>query len=64
MIIESARIVRELQGAYANVITYKERCDACGYIAPKNSFAFSMLPSEAPTASKALSALVALSTRW
>ena len=47
VIIEDAPIVRELQGAYANVITYKERCDACGYLAPKNSFAFSMLPSEA-----------------
>ena len=46
-VVEGASLVGEFQGAYANVITYKQRCDACGYLAPRNSFAFSMLPSEA-----------------
>ena len=46
-VIEGASLVREYQGAYTNVLTYKERCDACGYLAPKDSLAFSMLPSEA-----------------
>src|ERR687894_1386520 len=45
-VIEGASLVREFQGAYANVLTYKEWCNACGYLAPKTSFAFSMLPYE------------------
>jgi len=64
-VIEGASLVREYQGAYANVLTYKQQCDACGYLAPKDSFAFSMFPYEAPppTTQKALSALVALTIR-
>ena len=43
-VIEGASLVREFQGAYSNVINYKQRCEACEYLAPNNSFAFSMLP--------------------
>jgi predicted RNA-binding Zn-ribbon protein involved in translation (DUF1610 family) len=41
--IEGATIVREYQGFYANVLVYKQRCDACGYRAPTNSFAVAQL---------------------
>jgi predicted RNA-binding Zn-ribbon protein involved in translation (DUF1610 family) len=41
--IEGASIVREHQGFYANVLVYKQRCDACGYRAPTNSFAVAQL---------------------
>ena len=41
--IEGATIVREHQGIYANVLVYKQRCDACGYCAPTNSFAVAQL---------------------
>ncbi len=46
-VLEGASLVREYQGAYANVLSYKQRCEACGYLAPNESHAFSMLPSEA-----------------
>ena len=47
-VIQEASLVREYKGAYANMLTYKEeRYSACGYLAPKNSLAFWMLPSEA-----------------
>ena len=38
-----ARIVREYLGDKANVLVYKRRCDSCGYLAPRNSFAVAML---------------------
>ncbi len=43
-VLEGASLVREFQGAYANALTYKRRCGTCEYLAPNNSFAFSMLP--------------------
>ena len=42
--IEGATIVREHQGIYDNVLVYKQRCAACGYRAPTNSFAVAQLP--------------------
>ena len=45
--IEGASIVREHQGFCANVLVYKQRCDACGYCAPTNSFAVAPLPYDA-----------------
>ncbi len=42
-VIEGANLVREFRGAYANVLTYKQRCDTCGYLAQKDSIAVSML---------------------
>ena len=40
---EGARIVREYLGHKANVLVYKRRCDSCGYLAPRTSFAVAML---------------------
>ena len=45
--IEGATIVREHQGFYYNVLVYKQRCDACGYCAPTNSFAVAPSPCDA-----------------
>ena len=45
--IEGANIVREYQGFCANVLVYKQRCDACGYCAPTNSFAVAPSPWDA-----------------
>ena len=42
-----ATIVREHQGFYYNVLVYKQRCDACGYCAPTNSFAVAPSPWDA-----------------
>ena len=44
--IEGATIVKEYQGFYANVLVYKQRCEACGYRAPTNSFAVAQLTYE------------------
>ena len=45
--VEGATVVREYQGFYYNVLVYKQRCDACGYGAPTNSFAVAPLPYDA-----------------
>ncbi len=45
-VLEGASLVREFQGAYANVLLYKQRCDTCKYLAPNKSVAVSMLPYE------------------
>jgi len=42
--LQGATIVREYEGVYANVFVYKQRCNACGYRTPANSFAVKMLP--------------------
>ena len=42
--VEGATVVREHQGIYHNVLVYKKWCGACGYSAPKNSFAVAALP--------------------
>ncbi len=44
--VEGATVVREHQGVYYNVLVYKKLCDACGYSAPKNSFAVAALPCD------------------
>jgi hypothetical protein len=44
--IEGATVVREHQGIYYNVLVYRQRCDACGYGAPTNSFAVASLPHD------------------
>ena len=44
--VEGASIVREHQGFYYKVLVYKERCGACGYSAPKNSYAVAALPCD------------------
>jgi hypothetical protein len=44
--VEGATVVREHQGFYFNVVVYKNRCGACGYSAPKNSFAVAALPCD------------------
>jgi hypothetical protein len=41
--VEGAIVVREHQGFYCNVLVYKKRCGACGYSAPKNSYAVAAL---------------------
>ena len=47
VVVEGASIVREYQGVCANVLIYKQRCDACGYLASINSFAVSLVPHDA-----------------
>jgi hypothetical protein len=42
--VEGATVVREHQGVCYNVLVYIKRCGACGYSAPKNSFAVAALP--------------------
>jgi len=49
-IIEGASIVREYHGVYTDVITYKRRCDGCGYLAPTNSTSVSLLSQAAADA--------------
>ncbi len=44
VLIEGATVVWEYRGNYANVLTYKQCCDACGYLASRTSVALSMLP--------------------
>ena len=40
---EGACVVREYRGVRANVLVYRRRCDACGYLAPRNSFAVALV---------------------
>ena len=42
--VQGARIVRERLGVYANVLVYKQRCDACGHLSLTDSFSVKMLP--------------------
>jgi predicted RNA-binding Zn-ribbon protein involved in translation (DUF1610 family) len=42
--IEGAMILREYKGPYTNQIIYKQRCDNCGYFAPKPPVSVSCLP--------------------
>ncbi len=42
--VSGAVIVREYEGPYTNTVTYKQRCDNCGYFAPKPSISVSCLP--------------------
>ena len=42
--ISGATIVREHEGAYTNLVTYKRRCDACGYVPPGAPITVSILP--------------------
>jgi predicted RNA-binding Zn-ribbon protein involved in translation (DUF1610 family) len=44
--VQGATIVREHRGVYYNVLVYKQRCDACGYCDPSNSFAVAALPED------------------
>jgi predicted RNA-binding Zn-ribbon protein involved in translation (DUF1610 family) len=42
--IEGAVIVRDYEGDITNEIVYKQRCDACGYIAPNPPIVVSCMP--------------------
>ena len=42
--IRGAVIVREYKGAYTNLVTYKRRCDACGYVPSVPPIIVSILP--------------------
>jgi hypothetical protein len=42
--IEGAVIVRDYEGDVANQIIYKQRCDACRYIAPNPPIVVSCMP--------------------
>ncbi len=47
VILEGASIVREFQGVYTNVLTYKRHCDTCGYLAPTVSTIVSLMSQDA-----------------
>ncbi len=42
--ISGAVIVSEYEGPYTNQIIYRQRCDNCGYLAPKPHISVSCLP--------------------
>jgi len=44
--IRGAVILREHEGAYTNQVTYKQRCDNCGYVSPRFPITISLLPGE------------------
>ena len=43
--IRGAEIVTEYEGPYANLVTYRQRCDICGYVAPGPPISASILPN-------------------
>jgi len=47
VIVEGASIVREFQGIYTNVLTYRRHCDTCGYLAPTVSTIVSLMSQDA-----------------
>lgn len=44
MAIRGAQIVRVYEGPFVNVITYRRRCDNCGYVPPGPPISVSILP--------------------
>lgn len=42
--ISGAVIIEDHEGAYTNVITYKQRCDSCGFSPPIPPISVSILP--------------------
>jgi len=42
--VSGAVILEEHEGAYTNQVTYKQRCDNCGYVSPKFPITISILP--------------------
>ncbi len=42
--ISGAVIVSEYEGPYTNMVTYKQRCDNCGYVSPKPPVSVSCMP--------------------
>ncbi len=44
--ISGAVIVSEYEGPYTNMVTYKQRCDNCGYVSPKPPISIRTLPYE------------------
>lgn len=44
--ISGAVILREHEGAYTNLVIYRQRCDNCGYLPPKSPINVSLLPHE------------------
>jgi len=45
--VEGATVLNEYRGLRANVLVYKQRCDACEYLAPTTSFAIALVPDKA-----------------
>jgi two-component system, response regulator len=45
--VEGAVIIREYEDAYTTLITYKQRCDGCGYLPARLPISVSMLPNGA-----------------
>jgi len=41
--ISGATIVREYEGPYMAQVTYRRRCDACGYVPPSPPISVSLL---------------------
>jgi len=44
--VKGAIPVKEYHATYAHVLTYKRRCDTCGYLAPTNSTVVALLSQE------------------
>ena len=42
--LKGAVIVREYEGPNTHQITYRQRCDVCGYVAPKPPITVTCLP--------------------
>ena len=43
-VISGATILREWEGPYTNTLVYKQRCDACGRLAPNPPISVRCLP--------------------
>ena len=43
-VISGATILREWEGPYTNTLVYKQRCDACGRLAPNLPISVRCLP--------------------
>jgi hypothetical protein len=42
--VKGAEIVRIYEGPYTNQVTYRQRCDSCGYVPPNPPITVSILP--------------------
>ena len=41
--IRGAEIVKDYEGSHTSLVTYRKRCDICGYVSPEPPIAVSVL---------------------
>lgn len=47
IVVEGAIVLREFEDAYTTLVTYKQRCDSCGYLPARLPIFVSILPDGA-----------------